>query len=374
MKVQVMKEKINDRIWQLLARRTAGEMLPEEAEELDRLMQEHPDASFVAEVLQYGWSDKFRPYGKPEAERLMAQHKERLAAAEALKERAVDGIELAIEKSNTVRWLWYSGVAAAVVLAFFATWKFAFQHKHHQDTDTVHFAKATSTPKGKKTRLNLPDGSTVWLNASSTLEYENTFSGTTRNVRLSGEAYFEIAKDSNRPFFVHTNAFKLRVLGTGFNVRAYPDEDSATASLVHGSVEVIAAVSEERIMLKPNEQVILPSGAAEKKGVSTTANLVSEIGTAVQSRSMMTTIQDSILVETAWKNNTIAFKKMPLERVAVMLENWFNVVIRFRKVERKTLLFTGVFKGESLNGILETLEATGSFHYTMDKEGIIWIE
>lgn len=373
MKVQVMKEKINDRIWQLLARRTAGEMLPEEAEELDQLMQEHPDASFVAEVLQYSWTDKFRPYSKPEAERLMARHKERLAAAEALKE-VVDGIEVSIEKSNTIRWLRYGGVAAAVVLAFFTTWKFAFQDKQHQDTDTVHFTDATSTPKGKKTRLNLPDGSTVWLNASSTLEYENTFSGPTRNVRLSGEAYFEIAKDSNRPFFVHTNAFKLRVLGTGFNVRAYPDEESATASLVYGSVEVIAAVSRERIMLKPNEKVILPSGTAEKRGVNTAAKPASAIKATVQSRSMMTTIQDSILVETAWKNNTIAFKKMPLERVAVMLENWFDVTIRFRRAERKTLLFTGVFKGESLNGILETLEATGSFHYTMDKEGIMWIE
>ncbi|HKO80010.1 MAG TPA: FecR domain-containing protein [Chitinophagaceae bacterium] len=269
------------------------------------------------------------------------------------------------------RYWWYAA-AACLAFVFFATWK--WWPDGSGKVPGIVYQQQLVTQKGSRSQMLLPDGSKVWLNAGSKLDYPEKFNSKTRDVQLQGEAYFEVMKDSEKPFFVHTNSFDIKVLGTGFNVRAYPDEDSAVTALVHGSVEVIVGKKEKRtILLRPNEKITLPmnTGIGEaEKAINNTPG-VPDI-TIVKEK--MAVVEDTVQSETAWINNKLAFKKMALENVALLLEKWFDADIRFKNEDRKALHFTGVYTTETLDEILYTLEATGTFHYEKDSNGLIWIE
>lgn len=264
-------------------------------------------------------------------------------------------------------------VAACFAFILFATWKW-WPAGGGKEREIV-YQQQLITQKGSRSQVLLPDGSKVWLNAGSKLDYPRQFNGKTRDVQLEGEAYFEVMKDSEKPFYVHTHAFDIKVLGTGFNVRAYPDEDSAVTSLVHGSVEVIVGKKEKRtLLLLPNEKITLPMNAGIDETEKTINNkpAVSDLSMV---KEKMIKVEDTVQSETAWINNKLAFKKMPLEKVVLLLEKWFDADIRFKNEDKKALNFSGVYDKEDLEYVLYTLgEATGTFRYKKDSTGVIWIE
>ena len=273
---------------------------------------------------------------------------------------------------NHKRPYWLYAAAACLVFALFATWKW-WPADGGEEREIVYQQQLT-TQKGSRSQVLLPDGSKVWLNAGSKLDYPRQFNGKTRDVQLQGEAYFEVMKNSEAPFFVHTNSFDIKVLGTGFNVRAYPDEDSAVTALVHGSVEVIVGKKEKRtILLHPNEKITLPMNAGIDESAKAINNkpVVPDLSIV---KEKMAIVADTVQSETAWINNKLAFKKMPLENVALLLEKWFDADIRFKNEDKKSLHFTGVYTTETLDEILYTLEATGTFRYKKDSNAVIWIE
>ena len=267
---------------------------------------------------------------------------------------------------------WWYAVAACFAFILFATWKW-WPAGGGKEREIV-YQQQLITQKGSRSQMLLPDGSKVWLNAGSKLDYPREFNGKTRDVQLQGEAYFEVMKDSEKPFYVHTHAFDIKVLGTGFNVRAYPDEDSAITSLVHGSVEVILGKKEKRtLLLQPNEKITLPMNA-DIDEVTKEINR-KPVPDLLIVKEKMATVADTVQSETAWINNKLAFKKMPLENVALLLEKWFDADIRFKNEDKKTLKFSGVYDKEDLEYILYTLgEATGTFRFKKDSTGVIWIE
>ena len=104
----------------------------------------------------------------------------------------------------------------------------------------------------------LPDGSTVWLNAGSRLTYDSLYGTTLREVTLSGEAYFDVVKNPKKPFIIHTGKINIRVLGTVFNVKSYPEEQTIETSLIKGSIEVsFPSQPSKKIILKPNQKLII---------------------------------------------------------------------------------------------------------------------
>jgi transmembrane sensor len=366
-----MSDKLeNEKIWNLMAKKLAGEITHDEEEELRVLLQEHSYVSYVNEVLASDWKETYNYYQPGKVASLYEQHQQRLANAV---EEDSDAEELIVEpiKRGKLRSIWRYAAAACIAMALFAAWQ--WWPSPSDDKQAVVYGQQLVTQKGSRSQIVLPDGSKVWLNAGSTLDYPKQFNGKTRAVQLQGEAYFEVAKNAEHPFIVHTKTFDIKVLGTGFNVRAYPDEDSAVTSLVHGSVEVITAGKEKRsILLKPNEKITLATiitaqEATEKTNVTETALL-----NTVPEKMML--IDDTVQQETAWVKNQLAFKKMPFVKVAQLLENWFGTEIRFKNEDKKTLTFRGVFEEQSLEEILSILEATGTFHYKKDSSGIIWIE
>ncbi|MGN6510906.1 MAG: FecR family protein, partial [Chitinophaga sp.] len=224
------------------------------------------------------------------------------------------------------------------------------------------------TQSGSRSQIKLPDGTTVWLNAGSRLDYPKQFDGKQREVTLTGEAFFNVAKDAQHPFIVNTTAFSIRVLGTTFNVRAYPGEENAVTSLVSGAVEVV--MDTKTVRLKPNEKLSVPTVPAVNSGLAKHE----DPAPVPVIKSSLTEVKDSVIAETAWVENKLAFKSLPLEKVAVLLEQWYGAEIRFRNEDKKQVSLTAVFEKETLTEALEALELTGSFHFKKDAGGIIWIE
>lgn len=346
-----------ERLYKLLARELAGELSGEEAAELHR----YPEASYIREVLAREWKARGKQYDKQQLLQLLAKHQHRMNEL-----ADIPGEPVLSPKRN--RWIRYAAIAASIItiLALVRFWPQA--DKPVSKGELALF----TTNKGARSQVMLPDGSKVWLNAGSRLNYAKNFTaGNTREVSLEGEAFFIVTADANRPFFVHTNAIHIKVLGTSFNVRAYPGEDSAVASLVLGSVAVAAdEKAEQGIILRPNEKLVVPvRPLADKSATEHTAPAA-----LPAYKSKLTAVRDSIYTETAWVQNKLAFKHLELEKVAEMLEQWYGVEIGFRNEKKKQLYFTGVFDNETLVQVMNALETTLSFTWSKDTTGKIWIQ
>ena len=172
-----------------------------------------------------------------------------------------------------------------------------------------------STARGDQYGLVLPDGSKVWLNACSSIEFPAVFTGKERNVKISGEAYFEIAPDKTKPFMVRFKDGQVKVLGTRFNIMAYPDEIKSKTTLVEGSISLL--VKDQSYVLKPQHQATI-----ELNGVS---NILS------------VDVQD----EVAWQNGWIHFKNASVQEVMRQINRWHAVEVVYDAAIPKTQ-FTGM--------------------------------
>lgn len=195
--------------------------------------------------------------------------------------------------------------------------------------------------------FTLEDGTRVWLNAASELRYPVAFKGGERTVYASGEIYFEVARDEKRPFYVWLNdSVRVRVLGTSFNVNAYPDERFAEVTLVEGRVRTYAG--ERSYELNPNQQL-----RVDRDGGEASVRVVD--------------VYDYI----AWKDGQYVFNEKPLFQVAAVLERWYGVRVVFESVEARKSMFTGVIhKEESVRLLAERLNATSTLQCRVEGKTI----
>ena len=199
-------------------------------------------------------------------------------------------------------------------------------------------------PRGGEFVLNLADGTVVTLNADSKIRYPAQFSGKDRQVLLEGEAFFDVAEDSLRPFIVKTNGMDVRVLGTCFNMKAYPDENQQT-TLVRGAVEV--SLNQQQVVLSPGEQV-----------------------TCVEHE--LKVEQVDIHPYIAWKNERFVFENEPLEDVLKKLERWYNIDVFIQNAALREMRFTGNLpKYEKIDKVLELLALTTRVKFELNKRVLI---
>ncbi|WP_270594575.1 MULTISPECIES: FecR family protein [Butyricimonas] len=189
--------------------------------------------------------------------------------------------------------------------------------------------------RGHEYMLILNDGTRVWMNSKSELSYPVAFGENVRRVRLSGEAYFEVTKDSVRPFIVEVDrGFEVKVLGTHFNIKAYDTDDSYETTLVEGKVQVSQG-HKTKITLEPSEQMVIgKDGRHEVRVVNTS-------------------------YYTAWHEGWFYFNDESLEQVLIMIGRWYDVDFVFAKENLKEIAVTGKLKRfENLSVILKMLERT----------------
>lgn len=199
-----------------------------------------------------------------------------------------------------------------------------------------------STPEGGEFKLALPDGTRVWLNAGSSITYPSAFTGDRRRVSITGEAYFEVAKNAKMPFYVKASQQEIVVLGTHFNIKAYSDENDITTTLLEGSVRVNPTIAPGTdvpgsAILKPGEQAVVKNSAIKVSTVDTEQAV-------------------------AWKNGYFHFEETDITEVMRQLSRWYNVDVLYEGKIDKEKFFGKIKRTYSLAEVLSVLQ-TGDLHF-----------
>lgn len=198
-----------------------------------------------------------------------------------------------------------------------------------------------STPRGGQYQVVLPDGTRVWLNASSSLYFPARFTGRERNVQLKGEAYFEVAKHKHMPFIVQVNEMSVKVLGTHFNIMAYEDEQDINTTLLEGTVEVSSLTHAKT--LKPGQQ----------------ANMKRNTGTiGVKNVNALESI--------AWKNGDFTFTDDSIETIMRKISRWYDVDVRYTGNLSDKSFAGSISRYEQVSEVLKMLELTGTIHFKIE--------
>jgi Fe2+-dicitrate sensor, membrane component len=348
----------DERIWQLIILKFTGEAGSEELAELEQLLKQQPGLGFQLGILEEVWAAKQKK-DTPDIDDSFNRHLQRLS-----NQVPVDN-HIPSRKPLYKR-AWFISTAAAACLLVFAL--LFYQSPPKQPPAAPAVQNLVSTHNGSKTKLQLPDGSEVWLNAGSKISYGNDFTGPERRVTLYGEAFFDVVKDSTRPFIIHTNAIDIRVLGTAFNVRSYPDEKMTETALIRGSIEVTLRKHPGRkIVLKPSEKLIVKNDTLSAK---ITGKPPDPLMTLTQVH-YVNEGRDSASMETLWTKNKLVFDGETLQEVAVKLERWYGVKVTIQSELLKNTEYNGVFEDENINEVLYALQLTGNFNYTIKKKEVI---
>ncbi len=364
--------------WILMARKLSGEATSDELIELDQLLRQDQHANYSKEILHDLWES--RPV--VDSQYVENKYKELVLQIQnmglddgkfALDDHYINGSPEELAKKGWKKWGYKLG-SFAVSVGIAALIFFDNSNVSRKETTDLQAKNEISTRKGSKTNLVLPDGTKVWLNASSKLDYTKDYGNKIREVTLSGEAYFDVVKNAEKPFVIHTSKMDIKVLGTAFNVKCYPREKTTETSLVRGSIEVTMKDRQEKIMLKPNEKLIINNEEIkqDKKIVP-----VKQVQTVTQKPiillSHLTLLQkDNTIIETAWVQNKLIFVSETFEDVALKMERWYSVSIEFANESVKTVRLTGNFEKETVVEALNALQLTTKFSYNI-KNNIITI-
>jgi transmembrane sensor len=197
-----------------------------------------------------------------------------------------------------------------------------------------------ATPAGGQYQVTLSDGTRVWLNALSSIRFPTTFKGGIRSVDLTGEAYFEVAKDKSSPFHVNATGVDVQVLGTEFNVNAYPDEQSIKTTLIQGSVRL--AKANANLLLKPGEE----------GQTSGTSGLVLDRNVNI----------DQTL---AWKNGKFSFEGANIRAIMRQIARWYNVDVRYQGDPGDYLFDGQIGRDLNLSEVLTGLSRS-NVHFKVD--------
>lgn len=268
----------------------------------------------------------------------------------------------------------WQSYAAAFVFLFALFYSYGVFNLNNKVSNNLKPNKELIVNKGAKSKLMLPDGSHVWVNADSKLIYPESFDGPTREVYLEGEGYFDIIKDPAHPFIVHTSGIDIRVLGTIFNVKAYPKEIISEASLIKGSIEVTLKNGRtDKIMLKPTEKITVFSiGEQQNDPNKETVQKTGENLPLVSLNKVNYDQADSLVNEIAWVQNKLVFNNESLGSIIVLLERWYGEKIAIKTLSHKELRFTGKFNNETIDQVLNALQLSHRFSYKREN-GIIII-
>ncbi len=342
----------------LLQKFSTGELSPRESKEFAKILKQGDDNEELKAILTAYWE-------KAENARIAVPTNKLLEKLKANTENT----EISFGAANRHKMLYtFMRYAAVVLITVGLTWfakdfsKSTPQLAVLQNTPVLH-QNEVSVLYGSKSKITLPDGSTVHLNSGSILRYPAQFDAENRKVSIEGEAYFDVQKDPKHPFLVRTNGVTVRVLGTKFNVKSYPDEKTVETTLVSGKVELYANNKEindaNRLMvLAPNQQAVFE---VEKGSNDSITNMVHNLNVDV----------NPII---SWKDNRFMFRDEKFADLAMKLERWYNVDIKINDQKLQNTPFSGVFVKETVEQSLNALKLAAPFKYRMEKNQIIIVK
>jgi len=258
-----------------------------------------------------------------------------------------------------------SGVAASILLILSIGFGLFYNRYNKEISLNTTGTYYVYSPRGQRTHVILPDKSSVWLNAESSLEYSVAYNRENREVTLKGEAFFEVSKNPEKPFIVNAADTKVKAYGTKFNVKAYPTEKYVEAILIEGSIGISTRTGSDRetkeIFLKPKEKYRYENLAfIEKenriKPKDSISHQKSDIDSSLLKPKILVDKIENAERETLWKDGKIVFNNETFAELAVKMERWFDIKIHFEDEELKNFRFTGQFNNETINQAFEALK------------------
>ncbi|MCF3112204.1 FecR domain-containing protein [Niabella sp. CC-SYL272] len=340
-----------NRFYELLYGKLTGEAGIDDLKELEQLLQEDPRLGLLYDQLLK--PDPVMPVAETEAAYMAHYVKMMQAVPVGRKATPVDskGAARQLRIRSALRF-----AAAALVVLTVGTMLWMLNQKTN---GLAALKTVAATEHGSKSKLTLPDGSVVHMNTNSNLSYGAGFGQRTREVYLTGEAFFEVAHNPDIPFIVHTSEADIKVLGTVFNVRDYVDESSMETSLLKGSIELALTTNKDRkIRLSPSDKVViekLPGTGAGPRTVRLT-NI---------------NVTDSVVLETSWLQNKLAFSDKSFPEIALNLKRRFGLTVVFRNPEVEQYRYTGVFDDSNVVDVLNVLQMIKPFQYKIKDTQVI---
>ena len=382
----------------MLSKYLAGEASADELEELEWAFRANPDLRKTLETLQGLKQAPPKGLTAEEEQKLLekglgrfthpGKNPERSAPERPVPERAASpafssfgpasdtrqGELFPAHRIHPYRW-----IAAASFLAILLTTALYLRNK----TPSIHNPTAPlsqriiASRRGVRSFMQLPDGSRLWLNAGSKVVLADGFTENKREVTLSGEAFFDVQHDMDHPFVIHAGKLDVTVLGTSLNVKAYPGDSTIETTLIKGKVEVdVPGDPLSKILLKPSEKVIVHTdrGTIIPNTTNAPHEAIAANTPVTFSRSHIVPYKaDGTIVETSWVENKLVFRNESIAELALRLERWYDVKIRFDSDKYQQETVTGAFKDAKIEDVMHALQITSGFRYRIVGDTVrIW--
>ncbi|MDH7461158.1 FecR domain-containing protein [Chitinophagaceae bacterium 26-R-25] len=325
----------------LLQKYLAGNCTQQELDEFWLLMSELSENDSVETELADLWNTE----AEPDAASNVDWNKLSAKLQHRIDEHKIDYLSVASNDKKRKR-LWILTAAASAIICIIFSWWFTGKNSSQlANTKPQHKAPVLQI-------VNLPDGTVVTLNNGSKLDYAVAFNGKSRDVYLVGEAYFDVAHDAKKPFYVHTGNYSVKVLGTAFNVKAYPGDKAISVTVEKGKVQVEKSNSSKPLgVLSAGDQLIVNEQSVQTKVEKVDVHQVLE-----------------------WKDDLLVFDDISFEEASVIIGNYFGVELKFKDEALRNSRFTGDFRRSSLDDVLDIICPLTKSKWYKENDKIIWID
>ncbi|MEO6231162.1 MAG: FecR family protein [Ferruginibacter sp.] len=370
----------SDRLLQLLTNKWFGEITEDELEELEQLLKSYPHEFEKEQLLtSFFQQQEAKNLDTSKAKVKWQQH------LEHMKKEFPDDFSNSMQAANMVvekphRHIfssWKKLAIAASIIGVISIVAIKYTGKNQQQNRSSLVAQTASTTvsaaKGNRIIDTLPDGTIVWLNGNSHIEYNENFGKEKREITLSGEAFFDVAHNAEVPLIVHAKTVNITVKGTAFNVKAYPEDSKVEASLIRGSIELtIKKAQGKKILLHPSEKITIVTNEIagienNKKEKETRSNEPYHIA------ELKVESQSNLIPEISWMQNKLVFDSERFEDAIPKMEKWYDITINSDDKELLEQKFSAVFEKETITEALTALQYTYSFHFEIkDKHVFIY--
>ena len=317
---------------------TGGDLNPKESQDLNTWTSQSPSNKEVLDALKKIWQERS---GEPEL--INTDH--------VIDKIWHQGIEKDKKHIRTFDWNYFTKIAAVIAVFIIAS-VYIFNVNQYSSSEKATAYNTTivkENPAGQKSKINLPDGSIVWLNGASSISYSSGFNEAVRSVELQGEAFFDVFKDHDKPFVVKSGNIKTTAIGTSFNIEAYLQQDKIKVSLVSGRVKVEQEENTKNdVTLSPGYEVIYH--------------------TQTQSMDQQPFSEMDVI---GWIEGQLVFNKADYYEVMQKLERWYGVQIKTMGSPPYDWKLTTSYKDENLVNILKNLRFGKEFNYELKKDVLI---
>lgn len=352
--------------WLLAGKSLSGEASDKENKNLNHLLETNNDFSETFSFLSENWNkiEHFKEFEQINVEEDWLILK---AKIEKIKKSEVKSTRL------------YKTILpyAAAALIFLTTSVFLLWQNHKPDNSVPQYTHIIS-PHGSKTNLILPDGTSIWLNAGSSIKFNNNFNKDNREINLVGEAFFDVSKQ-DIPFNVTVPGIIFNVLGTSFNIKAYPDENYIETTLVKGSLKILKGTEDKikfkEFEMKPNQKAVFwkeyGTLTVEKNQDQKGKIRKSDIPVPVPRIEKITLSQkQNVEEEIGWIDGILVVNSEPLEDLVRKLERIYDVEFVFKDLELEEYRYTGRLKELTIEQVMRALKLTSPIDFTIEEKKV----